>query len=59
MLRNRISEQLSVAETQGELEGVTEIRLDKLAVPESAGLSAATGAVARERKGETLFIHVT
>ncbi|HUT88602.1 MAG TPA: AAA family ATPase [Thermoguttaceae bacterium] len=59
MLRNRISEQLSVAETQGELVGVAEIHLDKLAVSESAELSAATGAVSRERKGDTLFIHVT
>ncbi|NQT17811.1 MAG: hypothetical protein HQ582_33965, partial [Planctomycetes bacterium] len=59
MLRNRIHEQLSVAETQGELEGVSLIHLVKLALPKGADLATLTGTVSRERKGDTLIIHVT
>ena len=59
MLRNRISEQLGVAEAQGELREVTTIHLKKLAVPEAADPASMMGAVTRQREGETLVIHVT
>jgi len=59
MLRNRISEQLSVAQVQGELEGIALIHLEKLPVPEGADPASVTGAVSRERKGDTLVIHVS
>ena len=58
ILRNRIEEQLSVAEAQGDLKGVTTIRL---AVLETAGGEAVRGLVGlatRERRGDTMIVHL-
>jgi ATP-dependent Clp protease ATP-binding subunit ClpA len=58
ILRHRIVEQLSVAEAQGELAGVKRIALD--APPNDAPLppGAPPGAASRERREDTLVIHL-
>jgi ATP-dependent Clp protease ATP-binding subunit ClpA len=53
ILRHRIVEQLAIAEVQGELKGVTKIRLDRLPGGESVG-----GLAARKVEGETITIYV-
>lgn len=57
ILRHRISEQLSVAEAQGELQGVTRVHL-RLLGPEGGGSGALPGAATRERHDDTLFINL-
>jgi len=57
-LRHRLGEQLGVAEAQGELKGVKTINLQILSLAAGnscGGLSAAAG---RERRGDTLIIHL-
>jgi ATP-dependent Clp protease ATP-binding subunit ClpA len=56
ILRHRIIEQLSVADAQGELQGVKIIRL-QLAPAAVAGGTAA-GVATRERREQTLLIHL-
>ena len=56
ILRNRVVEQLSVADAQGELVGVKTIRLEVLK-PEAAGaLGELTGLARRSRTNDTLLI---
>ena len=56
VLRSRIVEQLSVADTQGELAGVRRILL-RPSASQGAGIPA--GAAARERAGETMIVELT
>ncbi|MCX6619542.1 MAG: AAA family ATPase, partial [Acidobacteria bacterium] len=56
ILTNRITEQLSVAEAQGELRGVTRIRLRVLALDGNAANLDFTGAATHERAEENLII---
>jgi ATP-dependent Clp protease ATP-binding subunit ClpA len=56
ILRNRIIEQLSVADAQGELKGVKKIRLEILELGDSPEDRDLTGLASRERQGETLVI---
>ena len=58
MLKNRLIEQLSVADAQGELRGVTRIQLERLDQPEAAGSSLPTGVAVRERKDQTLIVRL-
>ena len=58
ILRNRIEEQLGVAEAQGELKGVKAIRL---ALLETTGVGAAQGLVglaSSERRDDTMIVHL-
>jgi len=58
ILRNRIVEQLALADAQGELEGVTRIRL--VLRPEVVGDGGQIGGMAgRRREGETMTVLVT
>ena len=56
ILRNRIVEQLSVADAQGELSGVAKIRLEVLDAPSGDGIQDSTALAVRERRAETLVI---
>ena len=58
ILLNRISEQLSVAEAQGELKGVVEIRLQVMALDDAAKGRDLAGLTRHERDGETLIINL-
>ncbi len=57
ILRNRIIEQLSVADAQGELTGVGKIRLQILKTDGGDGRDL-TGLATREREGDTLVINL-
>jgi len=59
ILRHRITEQLSIADAQGELKGVAVIRLkvEDSTASKPDGADAA-GLSTRKREGETLFIHL-
>jgi ATP-dependent Clp protease ATP-binding subunit ClpA len=56
ILRNRVVEQLSVADAQKELEGVQTIRLELLAADEREGLKDLVGLARRTRTNGTLVI---
>jgi ATP-dependent Clp protease ATP-binding subunit ClpA len=56
ILRNRIEEQLALAESEGELAGVTAIQIRLLATPGEP--AAELGRARRERLGDTLVIFV-
>jgi ATP-dependent Clp protease ATP-binding subunit ClpA len=56
VLRNRISEQLSVADAQGELEGVRRILLRVLRLEGVGEGRDLAGLAARERRGDTMVI---
>jgi ATP-dependent Clp protease ATP-binding subunit ClpC len=56
MLRHRIGEQLDLAETQGELKGIRQIRLEVLPLPPKAAEPALAGFAARRLEGDTLVI---
>ncbi|NNG15793.1 MAG: ATP-dependent Clp protease ATP-binding subunit [Gemmatimonadales bacterium] len=58
ILRNRIVEQLSVAEAQGELKGIKTIRLEVLETDGADDKQDLAGLAARERRKETLVIKV-
>jgi ATP-dependent Clp protease ATP-binding subunit ClpA len=58
ILRNRIVEQLSVADAQGELSQVTKIRLESLAAGEAGAGRDLTGLATRERRDGTMVIKV-
>ncbi len=58
ILRNRILEQLSVADAQGELQGVTAVRLQPLRTGPDGLPGDLTGAATRQREGQTLVIHL-
>ncbi len=58
ILRNRIVEHLSVADAQGELDGVKKIRLEVLATDDASGGPDLTGLARRERRQETLVIQL-
>jgi ATP-dependent Clp protease ATP-binding subunit ClpA len=57
ILRNRISEQLGVAEAQGELRGIKRIRLRRMA-PVAGQAPMPTGTAIRQREGDVLVIDV-
>jgi ATP-dependent Clp protease ATP-binding subunit ClpA len=65
VLRNRIGEQLDIAEAQGELKGVTRIRLELLGGAAEAAQAAgpadapAIGRAERRREGDSLVIAVS
>jgi ATP-dependent Clp protease ATP-binding subunit ClpA len=59
ILRNRILEQLSVADAQGELKGVMEIRLEVMAPEVGAEGMPGPGSASRRREGDTFFIGLT
>jgi ATP-dependent Clp protease ATP-binding subunit ClpA len=56
ILRNRIIEQLGIAEAQGELKGIEEIRLDLLPSAPAPGTAAGAGVAMRWTNGKTLVI---
>ena len=56
ILRNRIVEQLSVADAQGELKGLAGIRLGLMDAPAPGENRDLTGMATREREGDTLVI---
>jgi ATP-dependent Clp protease ATP-binding subunit ClpA len=56
ILRNRVTEQLSVAEAQGELKDVAEIRLQVLPLGEGQEERKYTGLATRERRGRRMVI---
>jgi ATP-dependent Clp protease ATP-binding subunit ClpA len=56
ILRNRITEQLSLADAEGELEGVSGIRLELMSHQEVLELPDVAGLAARTREGTTLVI---
>jgi ATP-dependent Clp protease ATP-binding subunit ClpA len=56
ILRNRITEQLSVAEAQNELAGVRRIRLQVLPAQETIAAQGLAGLASRERQAETMVI---
>ena len=58
ILRNRIVEQLSVADAQGELSQVKKIRLETLAAGKGDAGRDLTGLAARERRDDTMVIRV-
>lgn len=59
ILRNRVVEQLSVADAQGELQGVSVIRLRRMESAVNADAAPVAGGAGRERSGDTLFINLT
>jgi len=59
ILRNRIVEQLSIADAQGELAGVEEIRLEVLSPGGAGGGSMGPGSATRRRQADTFFIGLT
>jgi ATP-dependent Clp protease ATP-binding subunit ClpA len=58
VLRNRISEQLSMAEAQGELRGIRKILLRVMPLDDVSKSRILTGLALRERAGDTLLIHL-
>ncbi|HNR30082.1 MAG TPA: AAA family ATPase [Candidatus Hydrogenedentes bacterium] len=56
ILRNRISEQLAVAEAQGEFDGITAIHLRILENPASSEVDTFSGYAARHREDDALII---
>jgi ATP-dependent Clp protease ATP-binding subunit ClpA len=58
ILRHRITEQLAIADAQGELKGVAEIRLEILPAERAAGLPEFSGYSARERNGSVLTVYI-
>jgi hypothetical protein len=56
ILRNRIVEQLSVADAQGELKGLTRIKLDLMNTDSKLEARDVTGLATRQRDGDTLLI---
>ncbi|MFH1764460.1 MAG: AAA family ATPase [Gemmatimonadota bacterium] len=58
ILRNRVVEQLSVADAQGELKGVKRIRLEVLATGGAKEYGELTGLALREREGSILMINL-
>jgi len=56
ILRNRIVEQLAVADAQGELKGVEQIRLELLPEDRAVAAPGAGGLAARERSGKVLTV---
>jgi ATP-dependent Clp protease ATP-binding subunit ClpC len=56
ILRNRVSEQLGVAEAQGELRGVVEIRLTLMKLDEAGPGGLPPGLASRHREGDTLVL---
>lgn len=58
VLRNRIVEQLGVAEAQGELRGVKSIRLEVLKLNPKDSRSDLSGVATRQRDGDSLVIRV-
>lgn len=58
ILRNRITEQLSVAEAQGELKGVKKIRLEVMDAGAGQIGTGVAGQAIREKKGNTLIIRI-
>jgi ATP-dependent Clp protease ATP-binding subunit ClpA len=58
ILRNRIEEQLSVADAQGELKGVTKIYLEVLDTMDEEEARRFAGVAERELQGDTLIINL-
>ena len=58
ILRNRIEEQLSVADAQGELKGVTKIYLEVLDTMDEDEARRYAGVAERELQGDTLIINL-
>ena len=58
MLRHRIGEQLDLAETQGELKGISQIRLEVLPLQKKAAEPGFAGLAVRRLEGKTLVISV-
>jgi ATP-dependent Clp protease ATP-binding subunit ClpA len=58
ILRNRIVEQLAVAEAEGELKGIRTIGLRTLGTAESGSGANLVGLATRDRDGETLYINL-
>jgi ATP-dependent Clp protease ATP-binding subunit ClpA len=58
ILRNRIEEQLSVAEAQGDLKGVATIRLAILATTDAEAARGLVGLATRERRGDTMLVQL-
>jgi len=58
ILRNRIEEQLSVADAQGELKGVTKIYLEVLDTIDKEEARRFAGVAERELQGDTLIINL-
>jgi ATP-dependent Clp protease ATP-binding subunit ClpA len=58
ILRNRITEQLSLADAQGELDGVRSIRLETMAVEGAGDHPSLSGLATRRRDGEALMINL-
>lgn len=58
ILRNRIVEQLAVADAQGELKGVEEIRLELLPEDRAASAPGAGGYALRQRDGKSLTVFI-
>jgi ATP-dependent Clp protease ATP-binding subunit ClpA len=58
ILRNRIEEQLSVADAQGELKGVTKIYLEVLDTTDEGEARRFAGVAERELQGDTLIINL-
>ncbi len=58
MLRHRIGEQLDLAETQGELKGISQIRLDVLPLEKKGTEQGFAGLAVRRLEGKTLVISV-
>ncbi len=56
ILRNRISEQLAVAEAQGELDGLTNIRLGLMSTSAMDVSAELSGTAVRRREGDSLLI---
>jgi ATP-dependent Clp protease ATP-binding subunit ClpA len=59
ILRNRITEQLSLADAEGELEDIIGIRLDLMSPQDVLELPDAAGLARRTREGKTLVIKLS
>ncbi len=59
ILRNRVTEQLALADAQGELEGVTRIHLAMRPTATGAGEAEIAGLAARRRDGATMTVLVS
>lgn len=58
MLRNRITEQLNIAEAQGELAGVTDIHLERKPIEGAKEEDIPVGIATRARRGSSLIIYL-
>lgn len=56
VLRNRVGEQLDVAEAQGELKGVKSIRVEVLEAPAGASPDETVGLASRRRDGQCMIV---